>query len=341
MKAVALTGNFKIEMIDIETPQPDGHNVIVEVSKCGICGGDFHYMFEHGGEPPFGNSVIGHEFSGRVIDPGCRSDLKAGQRIVAAPNLGCGKCELCQNGLSNLCGEIFFDVHGYQPITAVPPQLVLPIPDDITDTQAAMLEPIATPISAVRRVGINVGDKVLVIGSGIIGCAAMVVARQAGASSVVLSETNTVRAKECLDRGECDMYFDAKEPDIIANLREASGGKGFDVVIECSGAEPAYTVALSTIKAGKNIILIGGAGKECKMPIVNAVFGANSLIASYAYKRDDFEVGIELVRKGIMPVDAYGTKKISLEEVPETFLLLHDNKINDYKVIIDMQPQYK
>lgn len=341
MKAVKLTGNFKIELVDVETPQPDGHNVIVEISKCGICGGDFHYMYEHGGEPPFGNSVIGHEFSGRVIDPGAREDLKAGQRVVAAPNLGCGKCELCQNGLTNICAEIFFDVHGYQPITAVPPQLILPLPDDITDTQAAMLEPIATPISAVRRVGVNVGDKVLVIGSGIIGCSAMVAARQAGASTVVLSETNITRAKECKERGECDLYFDATSPDLIPQLMETTGGKGFDVVIECCGAEPAYTVALSTIRAGKSIIILGGAGKDCTMPIVNAVFGANSLVASYAYKRKDFEVGMELVRKGIMPVDAYGTKFIKLEEVPDIFPLLHANKIDDYKVIIDMQPQYR
>ena len=103
MKAVKLTGPKQLELSEINAPQPDGENVIIQISACGICGSDLHYWHDGCGMGGVPDLIMGHEFAGMVADPGNRHDLEAGDRVTALPLDPCGVCSACMAGYMNIC----------------------------------------------------------------------------------------------------------------------------------------------------------------------------------------------------------------------------------------------
>ena len=194
MKAVAIKDVKQFEIKEIPEPKADGKKVIIEVSKTGICGSDIHYWVN--GEPK--GLVMGHEFSGVVLDPGDRLDLIKGDRVTALPISPCGKCEACRNGDVQFCPETWNQAVGLSVDNpggltskiAVRSDMVIKVPDNIKDEEVAMVEPLAVGLHAAHLGRIAVGDDVLVIGAGIIGLASAEFAKKEGASYVAITETN-------------------------------------------------------------------------------------------------------------------------------------------------------
>ena len=236
MKAVAIKDVKQFEIKEIPEPNPDGKKVIIEVSKTGICGSDIHYWVN--GEPK--GLVMGHEFSGVVLDPGDRLDLIKGDRVTALPISPCGKCEACQNGDVQFCPETWNQAVGLSVDNpggltskiAVRSDMVIKVPDNIQDEEVAMVEPLAVGLHAAHLGRIAVGDDVLVIGAGIIGLASAEFAKKEGASYVAITETNKARGQKAVDLKVADEYYDATDKDLVSKLMAKTNG-GFDVVIEC------------------------------------------------------------------------------------------------------------
>lgn len=337
MKTLVLEGRHKLIMQERPEPQPDGRKVIIKVNKCGICGGEFHFAYDTADSPPYQGMVLGHEYTGTVIDPGSRTDLKVGDRVVTAPNIGCGTCQSCRRGLSNLCTEFSMEWGAYAPFTAVSPEMVIPLPDDISFTEGAILEPVSTPTSAIRKLNVKNGDKVLVIGSGIIGRSSAVLAKHNGASFVAIQEVNMDRANDALNDGDCDAIFNGLDPDVLTKMREATNGQGFDAIVECSGSPHVMTSVLSIIRPGGSVALVGGADKDVPIPTILAVTGEIRMFGSYAYSREDFLRAMEMVRTRVIDASKYATKFISQDEIPQAFEELRAGKIRDVKVIIDYE----
>ena len=200
MKCVKIKDKKKLELTTTNEPIADNNHVIIKVSKCGICGSDLH-NFELGN--PVG-LIMGHEFSGTVIDPGNRTDLKVGDRVTALPLSPCLNCEACLNGNIHYCKETWTHAVGLsldypgalsQKIK-LRSDMVIKLDDNITDEEAAMVEPTAVGLHAVNLADIEIGDKVLIIGGGIIGLISAMFAKLAGASSITLLETNKNRANK-------------------------------------------------------------------------------------------------------------------------------------------------
>ena len=197
MKCVAIKGVKEFEITDIKQPEIDHENVVLEVKKCGICGSDIHYWVA--GEPK--GLVMGHEFSGIVKDPGSRTDLKIGDRVTGLPISPCGKCEACLSGNPQYCPSTWTYAVGLSLTnpgalakeTKVRPDMVIKLPDTVSDDEGAMVEPTAVGLHAIHLADIKVGAKVLVIGGGIIGLVSAMFAKMEGASYVALSETNKAR----------------------------------------------------------------------------------------------------------------------------------------------------
>jgi len=337
MKAVVLEGKRNMIVSEIPTPEPDGHNVIIKVNKCGICGSDAHFYYESGDR--FQGMILGHEYSGTVMDPGCRSDLKAGDRVFTIVT-GCGQCDLCKAGLMNLCKKL--DTSGYLGYGAYAeykvawPEYVFKLPDEISFTEAAMFEPLAVAVHAVKQFNVKFCSKVLVFGRGIIGAACAVIARKSGASFVALVETNMARAQDALDRGECDVIFNARDKDLVAKLKAANGGRGYDVICECSGDPSTLTTALRTIYPGGTIGIVGVATETAPAPLSLAVFGDIRIQGSYAYTKADLLDSLEAVQRKMIDLTHYANEFYSLEQTPQVFTDLAHNKIKDVKAIIDV-----
>ena len=172
MLAVVIKGKRRLSVVETEAPRADGEKVIIKVSGVGICGSDLH-AWDHGGMVGL---IMGHELGGTVVDPGALKDsLKVGDRVTALPANPCGQCDPCKSGKPNLCVNMLAAAPGltapgaYAQFFASRPDMVRKLPDTVSDVEAALIEPTAVALHAIRLAGLKPGDKVLVTGGGIIG----------------------------------------------------------------------------------------------------------------------------------------------------------------------------
>ncbi len=338
MKAVAIKGVKQFEIKDISEPKADGEKVIIEVSKTGICGSDIHYWVN--GEPK--GLVMGHEFAGIVVDPGDRLDLVKGDRVTALPISPCGKCEACRNGDVQFCPETWSHAVGLSldnpggltSKIAVRSDMVIKVPDNIQDEEVAMVEPLAVGLHAAHLGRIAVGDDVLVIGAGIIGLASAEFAKKEGASYVAITETNKARGQKAVDLKVADEYYDATDKDLVSKLMAKTNG-GFDVVIECVGNGAAVNSAISMVKPGGIVVLVGVATDAVPTYTVMAVMKELVVQGAIAYTYNEFKSCIDLIARKQVDVLKFVDDIVPLERVQEAYERLTSGTDAAVKILVD------
>lgn len=336
MKCVRIKDIKSLEIADVEMPTSKNGDVIFKVTTCGICGSDIHY-YDMGN--PVG-LVMGHEFAGVVTDPGSRKDLKKGDRITGLPISPCGICKACKTGNVQFClntwskavGLSFDYPGGYAEYSKCRPDMVRKLPDNVTDEEACMVEPSAVSLHAINLADIKVGDKVLIIGGGIIGLMAAEFAKLNGASYVGLMETNLLRAKKALKFGAVDRYFNALEEGITDKLFAKTEG-GFDKVIECCGNGPAVTEGILCTKPGGTIVLAGVSLAPISIPTALTVTREIKMQGAIAYTEDEFDKVIELISDKVINVEKYIDDKVTLDKAQESFERLTSGKDSAIKII--------
>lgn len=335
MKCVAIKDVKQFEIKNIEEPKANGKDVIMSVKKTGICGSDIHYWVS--GSPK--GLVMGHEYCGIVTDPGNREDLKVGDRITALPVSPCGKCDACKSGNIQYCKETWSHATGLSltnpgalaPLMAVRPDMVIKVPENITDDEVAMTEPTAVGLHAVHLANIKVGDKVLVIGGGIIGLVSAMFAKMNGASLVVVSETNESRGEKAVKLNVADEWIDAKNEKTVNILTL----KEFDVVIECCGNAIAVNTALNVVKPGGTVVLVGVSMESINVYSILAVMRELTLKGAIAYTFDEFNTCLELMSKKQIDVLKFVDDIVSLEEVQASYERLTSGVDGAIKILVD------
>ncbi len=338
MKSVVLTGKRNFEIKDVNEPVSQNGNVLVDVKKAGICGSDIHY-WEAGG--PVG-LVMGHEYCGVVTDAGDRSDLKVGDRVTALPISPCGHCPACLKGNPQFCPETWTYATGlsltnpgaFAPKMSIRSNMVLKVPDTISDDEVAMVEPTAVGLHAVHLANIEVGCKVLVVGGGIIGLVSAMFAKMEGASYVALTETNPNRGQRATSTGVADAWFDAKNEDTISKLLEVSNG-GFDVVLDCCGNTPAVTSALQAVRPGGKVILVGVSLDTITFPSIMAVMKEITVQGAIAYTKEEFQTCIDLMANKQIDMKRFVDDVVSLDRVQESFERLTSGTDSAVKILVD------
>ena len=338
MKAVAIKGVRQFEIKDIPEPKNDGKKVIIEVSKTGICGSDIHYWVN--GEPK--GLVMGHEFAGVVVDPGDRLDLVKGDRVTALPISPCGECEACRNGDVQFCPKTWNEAVGLSidnpggltSKIAIRSDMVIKVPDNVTDEEVAMVEPLAVGLHAAHLGRIAVGDDVLVIGAGIIGLASAEFAKKEGASYVAITETNKARGEKAVDLGVADEYYDATDKDLVEKLMAKTNG-GFDVVIECVGNGAAVNSAISMVKPGGIVVLVGVATDAVPTYTVMAVMKELVVQGAIAYTYNEFKSCIDLISRKQVDVLKFVDDIVPLERVQEAYERLTSGTDAAVKILVD------
>lgn len=337
MKCVALKGVKEFEIKEIEEPKKENGKVMIEITKSGICGSDIH-NFDMGN--PIG-VVMGHEFCGIVIDPGDRDDLNIGDRVTALPISPCGHCSACLSGNSQYCLEtwnqaIGLSVNNPGGLTKkinVRSDMVIKVPTNITDEEVAMVEPTAVSLHAMHLADIKVGDKVLIIGGGIIGLTAAMFAKLEGASFVAISEVNDKRGEKAVELKVADKYYKADQS-IVKNLL-ADANEGFDVVIDCCGNSIAVSTALMAVKPGSTIILVGVSPTPITIPTVVGVLREINMKGAIAYTKDEFKTCIDLMSNKQIDVLKFLSKTICFEDVQKAYEELSSGSSNLIKVLVD------
>ena len=211
--------------------------------------------------------------------------------------------------------------------------MVKKLPDNVTFDQAAMVEPSSVSLHAVNLAKMQKGDKVLIVGGGIIGLMCAEFAKLQGASYVALLETNEKRAKKGLSYKMVDEYFNALDENTVPKLIEKTVG-GFDVVLECCGNSPAVSEAIMTVRPGGTIVLVGVSLAPVQVPLVMSVMGEVTMQGAIAYTVEEFENVINLISEKKIDVLKYIDDKVELERVQESFERLTNGNDDAIKIII-------
>lgn len=338
MKACAIKDVKKFEIKDISKPIADGSNVIIDVLKTGICGSDIHYWVS--GKPE--GLVMGHEFCGRVVDPGDRLDLEVGDRVTALPISPCGKCEACRNGQVQYCKDTWnkavgLSVENPGGLTSqisVRSDMVIKVPDSMRDEEVAMVEPTAVGLHAAHLGRIAVGDDVLVIGGGIIGLVTAMFAKLEGAKNVVVTETNEERGKKAVKLGVADEWKNALDPNLVPEMLEKTNG-GFDVVVECCGNSAAVNSAITMVKPGGTVVLVGVALDAVPTYTIMAVMKELVVQGAIAYTYDEFKSCIDLIASKKLNVMKFVDDVVPLEGVQKAYERLTNGKDSAVKILVD------
>jgi L-iditol 2-dehydrogenase len=255
MRAARLYGAGDLRVADEPEPAAEPGQELVRVTVVGICGSDLHWWDEAG----IGDAVItrplvlGHEAAG-VIEAGPRR----GTRVAIDPAITCGRCRPCLDGYRNLCLNIRFAGHGDQDgamreLLAWPSDLLHPLPDSVTDTGGALLEPLGVAIHALDLGHVRLGARVAVVGCGPIGLLLIAVLRTAGASHIAAFEPLPHRREAALRYG-ADVCL---RPDILpGDLRELVG-EGAGAVFEMAGTADAVTLSMAAARPGGRVVLGG------------------------------------------------------------------------------------
>ncbi len=317
------------EPLAIETvadPTPEASELVVKVGFCGVCGTDLHATRE-GLTTACCGQILGHEYVGEIVEVGkeAEGDWQVGERVCALPFIACGKCLPCAKGQFFECMNKKVsgvdDQGGFAEYVTTGCRETLCVPDELDLRTAALVEPLAVGIHAVRVADVKAGSRILVIGAGPIGLTVALWCRFFGAREVVVSELAETRAKLARQMGATQVIhpkLDTSAEEILAQYMDATGGPP-DVIFECVGAPGLLQQCIEIAAYGSKIIPVGVCEQpDAIMPFFGLVKELNIQFAM-AYNKDDFQTCIDMLAQGRIDVAPMITDIVSLDELPQAF----------------------
>lgn len=329
MKVLRLHKPFDLRLHDEPMPgNPGPGEALIKVASVGICASDIHYYREGriGDQIVKEPIILGHEFSAIVesVGEGVTS-VKPGDRVAVEPGSHCGECALCREGLINLCPNIIF--FGTPPVDGClreyliwPASLLMPVSDEVSLDEAAMIEPLAVGVYAVDLSGLKGGETIAILGAGAIGLSVLQAAKAKGVKKAIVSELVPERA-EVAKRLGADETIDARPTDPIKAIRELTGGMGPEFVFECTGQMTAVRQATQAVRPEGTVVVVGIPEEDEYCFPASAARRREVTVKFVRRSRNAAHKSIEMVENGSINVKSYGTHHFPIEESKEAFEL--------------------
>ena len=340
MKASRFLGNKTFAVTDLPTPHAGPGELVLRNQVCGVCGTDVHiYHGEPGSADVNPPVVLGHEYSGEVVEVGEGvTGFAVGDHVTVDPNIYCGHCAYCQNGKKQLCPSMeaigVTRDGGFAQYSRIPASQAFKLEPTVPWEAAAMAEPLACCLHGIDLAGIQVGDKVCVVGGGAIGLLMVQLAKLSGASQIVLSEPNEKRRQVGLQLG-ANAALDPTRPDAQETFAQVLDG-GANVVIECVGNVPAVKSAFQFAGKGATVLLFS-------VPKVDATFDLplfdvckKELTIKGSFVNPDTHArAVALINSGKVDFGPIITHRFPLDQLPEAIAMqMSDASI---KVVVEAQ----
>jgi L-iditol 2-dehydrogenase len=321
VKAAVIYKPGDIQVVEVPRPTPKAGEVVIQVKACGVCGTE-HTLFTGGYYANY-PVVLGHEFSGEVVEvgPGVQS-LTVGDRVTVDPNVVCHRCDYCRMGSSHLCENLqTLGIHingGDAEYTVAPETNVYKIPDHLSYEEAAFCEPLACVVRGFEVGPVQLGDTVLVLGAGSIGNLVAQCALHAGASNLIVSEPIVYRRKVALANGATQVV-DPTVQDVKEEVRKHRK-IGADIVFECSGSPAVQAAAVTLVRKGGTVVLFGVSPKEAMIEINPFDINENEVKITGSFNNPHTQAqALELLATKKVCVSNLITNRVSLEMYPQVF----------------------
>ena len=334
MRAAYWMGPEEIECKEVARPVAGPGEALIKVAYGGICGTDLMiYLGKH----PRATAplIMCHEFAGIVV--GADGDAYAeGTPIAINPLLTCGTCYPCRSGMPHVCanlGLVGIDRDGgFAEYVSVPLHTVYPVPDSLPLREAALVEPLAVAVHAVRVSRLKVGDVTAVLGMGPIGVLTAQVARLAGARQVLVSERSPRRLEVARELG-FDV-IDVNQENAVESILEATDGVGVPVVFETAGVQATIADAAQVVRIGGEILQVGMPKTPPVVDITRLIFREIRMTPIRVYRDEDVRQAIAIAAKGVLDLRTPTTHVLPVGDLEQALDIAHA-ATDACKILID------
>ena len=339
MKAAVLKNWLDLELCDIPVPVPEKNEALIKVKLAGVCGSDMTvYRGKH--MTATVPTVLSHEILGTIesLPEGYDGKFRLGQRVLMNPIISCGECSACKRGLPWVCENLkLLGIHvngGFAEYTKVGVDKLVALDEDIPDDVAILGEPFAVGQHVMVNSQIQKGDKIFISGGATVGLYIAIFARAAGAERVIISEINEPRRKFVESMGI--ETINPNEVDAMDLMREVTGGGGFDIVYDTSGAPACVLQMPDLCRCGGKLLSLGLSGDAYQFIIGKVSFKEITLVGNRLYSQEDFEQGVRFVEDNWreLHLDRMVTDRLGLTEIDKAINMMI-NGDNICKIIID------
>ena len=331
MRAAVLHATHDLRVEDFPKPENLGANeVLIRVKYNGLCGTDATEFAKgpmmvplnnpHPNSKHQGATILGHEFIGTVVEAGSNAQEMIGKRVACGAGVSCGECVMCKAGRTNLCDHYYtlgLSIHGgLAEFARAPKNICVPIPDDVSDEDAALAQPLAVGIHGVRRAGVKKGDRVVLLGVGAIGSIVCVALQSLGVE-ITAMDIDQKRLDTAKELGAAHTIL--IPTDLTPETIKPYFPKGMDVVFETSGAPGAAARALAITKMGGTLMLMGLNKSLQEFPFWDAVLREVVLQTTVAHVcQDDMPEALQLLKSGTV-AKLLTDRIVSLEDATKAF----------------------
>jgi threonine dehydrogenase-like Zn-dependent dehydrogenase len=347
MRGAVLVEPYRIEMRDFPRPEPTEDTLIVKAEGIGLCGSNLHWWTGGGPAtrlmefPMLGAG--GHEFAGVVTEVGSRvTRFKPGDRVTVDQfeSMACGRCAYCATGLFTQCDAPRGDLGlmGFVEFLRFTERGLYRVPDGIPTHVAALVQPYACSVSAVRRAGILGGETVVVLGAGVLGLCAAGAAKALGAEKVVITAKHDVQ-KALAPRFGADVVVPSGAPNLVERLLAEVGGRGADLVIETVGSHaPTLSQALEVVRPAAKIVVLGLWDDLVPVDSWLAVLKDATLMFCLNHgvvgHTADYQLCLDWMASRKVPAQDLVTHEMPLDRLEDAFRLSTDKTQGVVKVIV-------
>ena len=339
MQAALITGKELIEFVDFDDTSPEPEQIVVDITYCGICGTDIHSFQSDGAAWP---STCGQEWTGFVSKTGSSVDrLSEGDRVVIAVPPSCGNCSACHSGQMEKCQTVLMATVGRGPFAtphggfakqlAVHNGRAVRANADLSDIQAAQIEPAAICFHAVRANSPRLGEVAIIQGAGPIGLSTLQWARVAGAGTIIVVEPNEARRKLSLALGA---HHAVDPSESSAFISDHTMGLGADIVYECAGIPATIQSAVDLARRGGRVAIIGLAMGDAPISPRQWLTKEIQVSAALGYTHEEFEMTMGYVADGRIDLDVLHSGTVDLIDIAEIFTELSSGVTEHTKVLV-------
>jgi L-iditol 2-dehydrogenase len=327
MKAAVLRGIQDVTVTDVPDPKLTETGILIRVEACAVCGTDVK-MYRHGYAAAKLPLIPGHELAGTIVEmEGHFPGLQKGMRVAVAPNIPCGVCSFCRKGEQTACDALeTIGVHrngGFAEYLAlaahaVSEGCVFPVPQGVSNEEAALIDPASCVVNACELSRVKVGDTVVVLGAGPAGCLSVEVSRAFGASRTILVQRSRKRLEQASFTA-ASLYVDSSSEDAVAKVLGETGGRGADVVIVACGSPEAQEQAVQMVAKRGSINLFGGLPKGSPSPRldVNLIhYKESSLVGTHGGSNRHCALALQMIGDGRIRGKEYVSARVGLSEFP-------------------------
>lgn len=341
MKALVLSDYLQINYQDVPVPMPALDEVLVKVKAVGICGSDVHGFDGSTGRriPPL---IMGHEASGEIVGIGTEvKNWQVGDKVTFDSTIYRLDDWYSRRGHYNLsdgrqvlgvsCAE-FRRNGAFAEYVTVPQHILYRLPENISYTQAALVEPVAVALHAINLTPIVVGDVAVVVGAGMIGLFLIQLLKTAGCSQVIAVDLVDDRLQLAEKLG-ATLALNPKRDDATAIIQHQTQGRGADVAFEVVGIETTVNQAIQCVRKGGAVTLVGNLTPDVKIPLQAIVTRQLRLQGSCAIN-GEYEAALTLIASGKINVMAILSAEVPLSEGPDWFKRLYEKEAGLIKVVL-------